>query len=180
MNKLNFLENLWKWFLTHGIKIISILIAAAVVDWILKIIITKFIKNKIKEKISEERKKKKAATLIGTFYGTINFIIWAVAILMILSELGINITPILASLGIVGLAVGMAAKDIIADFISGIFILLEGQYYIGDEVKIGDIEGKVKEITLRRTILKDKDNMLHFIPNSQIKIVARKAEEAKE
>jgi len=99
---------------------------------------------------------------------------------MILSELGINITPILASLGIVGLAVGMAAKDIIADFISGIFILLEGQYYIGDEVKIGDIEGKVKEITLRRTILKDKDNMLHFIPNSQIKIVARKAEEAKE
>ena len=99
---------------------------------------------------------------------------------MILSELGINITPILASLGIVGLAVGMAAKDIIADFISGVFILLEGQYYIGDEVKIGDIEGKVKEITLRRTILKDKDNMLHFIPNSQIKIVARKAEEAKE
>jgi len=99
---------------------------------------------------------------------------------MILSELGINITPILASLGIVGLAVGMAAKDIIADFISGIFILLEGQYYIGDEVKIGDIEGKVKEITLRRTILKDKDNMLHFIPNSQIKIVARKAEETKE
>jgi len=99
---------------------------------------------------------------------------------MILSELGINITPILASLGIVGLAVGMAAKDIIADFISGVFILLEGQYYIGDEVKIGDIEGKVKEITLRRTILKDKDNMLHFIPNSQIKIVARKAEETKE
>jgi len=61
--------------LTHGIKIISILIAAAVVDWILKIIITKFIKNRIKENISEERKKKKAATLIGTFYGTINFII---------------------------------------------------------------------------------------------------------
>ncbi|HOE15376.1 MAG TPA: mechanosensitive ion channel [Candidatus Paceibacterota bacterium] len=95
---------------------------------------------------------------------------------MILPELGINITPILASLGIVGLAVGMAAKDIIADFISGIFILLEGQYYIGDEVNISNIEGQVQEITLRKTILKDKDNMIHIIPNSQIKIVSRKSD----
>lgn len=176
MNKYSILEKLLEWFLAHGIKILGILIVASLVDWFLKIFITKFIQNRVKEKVSEERKKKKVATLISTFYGAINFIIWSIALLMILPELGINITPILASLGIVGLAVGMAAKDIIADFISGIFILLEGQYYIGDEVNISNIEGQVQEITLRKTILKDKDNMIHIIPNSQIKIVSRKSD----
>ncbi len=176
MDKYGIFEKLLEWFLAHGIKILGILIAASLVDWFLKIFITKFIQNLVKEKVSEERKKKKVATLISTFYGAINFIIWSIALLMILPELGINITPILASLGIVGLAVGMAAKDIIADFISGIFILLEGQYYIGDEVNISNIEGQVQEITLRKTILKDKDNMIHIIPNSQIKIVSRKSD----
>ncbi len=176
MNKYSILEKLLEWFLAHGIKVLGILIVASLVDWFLKIFITKFIQNRVKEKVSEERKKKKVATLISTFYGAINFIIWSIALLMILPELGINITPILASLGIVGLAVGMAAKDIIADFISGIFILLEGQYYIGDEVNISNIEGQVQEITLRKTILKDKDNMIHIIPNSQIKIVSRKSD----
>ena len=71
------------------------------------------------------------------------------------------------------LAVGMAARGIVADFIFGIFILLEGQYDIGDKVKIVGLEGIVEEITLRRTIIKDKEGAFHYIPNSQIKIVSR-------
>ncbi|MDP1538616.1 MAG: mechanosensitive ion channel, partial [bacterium] len=89
-------------------------------------------------------------------------------------ELGVNIAPILAGLGLMGLAVGMAARDIISDFISGLFILLEGQYYVDDKVKISGIEGVVKEITLRRTIIRDDTGVLHSFPNSQIKLVSKK------
>ncbi|HPD44667.1 MAG TPA: mechanosensitive ion channel [Candidatus Woesebacteria bacterium] len=162
--------------LVQGIKIIFILIIAGLIDWLLKTFITKFINSRIKGKMVDGRRKKKAATLIGVFYGIVNFIIWLVVSLMILSEFRVNIAPILASLGIAGLAVSMAAKDIIADFIAGIFILFEGQYYVGDRIKIIDHEGVVEEITLRKTVIRDSHGILYFIPNSQIKIVARQPE----
>ena len=121
-----------------------------------------------------ERKAKKAETLISVFEGTTNFVVWIIAVLMILPEFKIDITPILTSLGVAGLAIGMAARSVISDFISGIFIIFENQYNVGDKVKIAGIEGEVREITLRRTIIKDKNNVLHLIPNSQIKIVSKK------
>jgi len=75
---------------------------------------------------------------------------------------------------LVGLAMGMAAKDILADFIAGLFILLEGQYYVGDKIKISGLEGEVKEITLRRTIIRDEAGIIHSFPNSQIKLFSKK------
>jgi len=171
----DFSQNLITWFLSGGIRIVFILIAAFLLDRFLKVFIKKGINNYVKNKINGERKKR-IATLISVFSGTLSFVIWIVAVLMILPEFGLNIAPILASLGLAGLAVGMAARDIIADFISGLFILLEGQYFVGDKVKIAGIEGEVKEITLRRTILRDEAGVLHSFPNSQIKLVSRKKE----
>lgn len=167
------LQNLINWFLTDGIKIVLILAIAFFANRFLEIFIKKGINQYVKNKINGERKKR-VKTLIGIFSGTLSFVIWAVALLLILPGFGINIAPILAGLGLVGLAVGMAARDIIADFISGLFILLEGQYFIGDRIKISGIEGEVKEITLRRTILRDETGTLHFFPNSQIKLVSKK------
>ena len=94
--------------------------------------------------------------------------------MMILPEFGVNVAPILAGVGLIGLAVGMAARDIISDFISGLFILLEDQYRVGDAVKLAGIEGTIEEITLRKTILKNSEGTRYSIPNSQIKIVAIK------
>ncbi len=168
-----FFQNLIPWFLSSGIKIVFILIAAVLINRFLKIFIKKGINKHIKNRINGE-KRKRAETLISIFGGTLNFVIWIMAVLMILPELGVNIAPILAGLGLMGLAVGMAAKDIIADFISGLFILLEGQYFVGDRVKISGIEGEVKEITLRRTIIRDDTGLLHSFPNSQIKLVSKK------
>lgn len=169
----NLLQNLIPWLLSHGIKIILILFVAYLISRFLKVFIEKIIKKQIKDRVNEEQRKK-AQTLISVFGGTLKFIIWIVAFLMILPEFGINIAPILAGLGLVGLAVGMAARDIISDFISGLFILLENQYCVGDKVKISGIEGVVEEITLRRTTIKDGEGVLHSIPNSQIKTVAKK------
>jgi small conductance mechanosensitive channel len=172
MDSRNFLQNLTSWFLNHGIKVISILIASVVVNRFLKIFIEKIIKRQIKNRIGGDQRKR-IETLISIFGGTAKFIIWIIAILMILPEFGINMAPILAGVGVASLAVGMAARDIISDFIAGIFILLEDQYHVGDRVKITGIEGVVEEITLRRTILKDGAGVFHSIPNSQIKVVAK-------
>ena len=175
MDILNFLKGLLPWFLSSGIKVVLILIAAFLISLFLKVFLKKAIKKQVNDKIGKT-KSKRAHTLISIFGGTLKFIIWIIALLMILPEFGINIAPILAGLGLLGFAVGIAAKDIISDFISGLFILLEGQYHIGDKVKVSGIEGEIKEITLRRTIIKDDTGLFHSIPNSQIKIVAKKSE----
>ena len=92
---------------------------------------------------------------------------------MVLPELGVNTAPILASVGVAGLAIGMASKDIVSDFVSGLFIILEDQYHLGDKVKVAGLEGKVIEITLRRTIIKDGEGRTHSIPNSKVTVVSK-------
>ena len=168
----SFLTDLSDWLLSSGLKIVFIILLALLFNYILKSLVNQVIKRYLENKVNG-RQKQKADTLIGVTGGVLSFIVWALAILAILSEGGLDIGPILAGLGLAGLAVGMAAKDILADFISGLFIILEGQYFVGDQVTISGVAGEVKEITLRRTILKDKDGVLHSFPNSQIKVVSR-------
>ena len=86
---------------------------------------------------------------------------------MILDELGINIGPYLAAAGIVGVALGFGAQSLVKDIIGGIFIIVEDQYNIGDVIKIASISGTVEEINLRRTVLRDLDGIVHFIPNGE-------------
>ena len=169
-----FFQNSTSWLLMHGIKIILILGIAIFVNIFLKAFITKIVKTRIKDSIPAEEERKRIETLVIVFEGTAKFILWVVTILMILPEFGVNIAPILAGVGVAGLAVGMAARDIVSDFISGLFIILENQYHLGDKVKIAGIEGIVKEITLRRTIIEDDEGNFHSIPNSKINIVSKK------
>lgn len=172
---INFFEKITPWFFSHGLKILAVLIGAYLINLFLQLFIRKIIQKHLTEKINNERKKR-VETLISVLGGTFRFLIYIFAVLMILPEFGINIAPILAGLGLAGLAVGMAARDVISDFISGIFIILENQYQIGDKVKISGIEGKVKEMTLRRTIIIDENKNCHSFPNSQIKLVSKKEE----
>ena len=169
------IKNFPSWLVSGGIRVVFILFGAYLLNRFLQVFIGKIIQKNLAEKINQERKKK-VKTLISVFGGTIRFVIYIVAVLMILPEFGINIAPILAGLGLAGLAVGMAARDIISDFISGIFIILENQYQIGDKIKIVGIEGEVKELTLRRTVIVDENNIWHSVPNSQIKLVSKKNE----
>jgi small conductance mechanosensitive channel len=170
----NLYQSLISWVLGHGVKIIAILIVTSLISRFLKVFIKKIVTKQIRDSIPAEEERKRIETLVSVFEGTLKFVIWIVALLMILPEFGINPTPILASLGVVGLAIGMAAKGIVIDFISGIFIILENQYHLGDEVKIAGLEGKVKEITLRRTIIQDKDGIIHSIPNGKVVTVSKK------
>jgi small conductance mechanosensitive channel len=89
--------------------------------------------------------------------------------MMILDEVGIAIGPVLAGFGIAGVAIGFGAQYLIRDLIAGIFIVLENQYRVGDVVNIADIGGLVEEITLRKTVLRDLDGVVHHIPNGEIR-----------
>jgi small-conductance mechanosensitive channel len=100
------------------------------------------------------------------------FVIFFVAALEVLSLLGLNLGPMLASAGIAGLAIGFGAQTLVHDFINGFFILLENQYDIGDTVRIAGVKGVVEAMNLRHTVLRDDDGTVHFVPNSAILIVS--------
>ena len=113
--------------------------------------------------------KKREDTLRGVFLAVGKIIIVIIIAFMILSELNVDIGPILAGFGIAGIAVGFGAQYLIRDLIAGIFILWENQYRVGDVARIADIAGLVEEIHLRKTVLRDLDGIVHHIPNGEIK-----------
>ncbi len=127
----------------------------------------------------ESQKEKRAKTLSHIIITTGNIIIYAIILIMILSVFGVDIRPILAGAGVVGLAIGFGAQSLVKDFVSGLFILVENQYGIGDKIKIGSFEGVVIRITMRSTVLKNKEGMLYYISNGLIKDVLNMSQQKK-
>ncbi len=153
-----------------GIRIIAIILATIAVNNVIQRVIVRNIRKRFNFK---EAHKDRADTLIDIFSGTSKFIISILALLLILPEFGINIAALLAGIGVLGLAVSLAAQGIVTDFLSGIFIIIEDQYMIGDKIRVTNVEGVVREISLRRTLIEDDAGVMHAIPNGQIKNVAK-------
>ena len=109
-----------------------------------------------------------AAIVRATSYSLIGFIV----LLHVLSIFNINLTPLLASAGVVGVGIGLGAQSIFKDMLNGIFILIEDQYNVGEVVKIAGLQGTVEDLTLRLTRLRDGNGTLYIIPNSQIATVS--------
>lgn len=170
----NFVDSIIPWLLNHGIRIVFI----AVFAYILIRILNKFIERAVRlavvadSQISPDSEKKREETLIHIFKFTIKVVIWIIAGLMILEEFGVQIAPILAAAGIVGIAFGFGGQYLIKDIISGLFIILENQYRIGDIVAFDKVSGLVENITLRKTTLRDMDGTVHHIPHGEVKTVS--------
>ena len=111
---------------------------------------------------------KRAATLGGIFRKTLTVIIWLVALIMALREAGFDIGPILAGAGVVGLAVGFGAQNLVRDVLSGVFMLLENQIRVNDVAVINGTGGLVEAINLRTTVLRSLDGTVHVFPNGSI------------
>ncbi|MDE3105257.1 MAG: mechanosensitive ion channel [Acidobacteriota bacterium] len=109
-----------------------------------------------------------AAILRATSYSVIGFIV----LLHVLSIFNINLTPLLASAGVVGVGIGLGAQSIFKDMLNGIFILLEDQYNVGESIRVAGLQGVVENLTLRCTTLRDADGTVHIIPNSSINTVS--------
>jgi moderate conductance mechanosensitive channel len=111
-------------------------------------------------------------TLAGVIRATGLAIIGVISGFMILDSLGLNLAPLLASAGVAGVAIGLAAQNIVKDMFNGILILVEGQFNVGDQVRLAGLAGAVEAMTLRKTTVRDGDGTLYVIPNSQITTVA--------
>ncbi|MDO9633557.1 MAG: mechanosensitive ion channel family protein [Paludibacter sp.] len=167
-------EYLLPWLLSHGLKIVFIAAGAFVLNKILYKVIERTIRIAVRSDgfSSKEAEEKRENTLINIFTVTLKTLLFLVASLMILGEFGMQIGPILAAAGIVGLAFGFGGQYLIRDVITGLFIIMENQYRIGDVININGTGGLVEAITLRKTTLRDLNGTVHHIPHGEIKTVA--------
>lgn len=176
MNFQNIADNLIVWVSSSGVKVLVILIIALIITRTAKVVVKKGLKNFIKIKngvageadLDQERLK----TLGKVIYSIVKTAVWLIALITVLPEFGVNIGPLLAGLGIAGLALGFGARSLVADYIAGLFILLEDQFRLGEEVDIGGTKGKVKDFNLRRTVIEEENGAVSYVPNSQIKKAA--------
>jgi small conductance mechanosensitive channel len=123
-----------------------------------------------------ERVRQRAGALGAVLRSVASIIIYAVAIIMVLGEFDVSLAPLLASAGIAGVALGFGAQTLVRDFLSGIFILIEDQYGVGDFVDLGEATGVVEEVTLRITRVRDVQGTLWHVPNGEIRRVGNQSQ----
>ena len=165
-------QTVQRWLLEHGIINLVTIAVSYLIYRVLKLaipeIVVRSVKVRGKGRRAREELTKRSDTLSSILTGTAGVLIAIIASFMILSDLGVNIAPLLAGAGIAGIAIGFGAQHLIKDLISGLFILLEDQYNKGDVVRVAGIAGIVEEVNLRRTVLRDLDGIVHSVPNGEI------------
>jgi small conductance mechanosensitive channel len=122
------------------------------------------------------RRVQRAKTMGDLLKSVITGVLVAVFGTMVLSQLGVNIAPIIASAGILGIALGFGAQSLVKDFLSGVFMIFEDQYGVGDVVDVGEAIGTVEAVTLRVTRLRDLDGTVWYVPNGEILRVGNKSQ----
>jgi len=173
-NSASFWQDLLDGFVLWLVNILPTLILIVLLyfisRWIFRFTIAK-VQLRLQTKYEKEtnlEKGKRITTLIGILKGVVNIVLTTIFILVFLKELGIDIAPLLAGAGLIGLAVGFGAQELVRDVISGFFILLENQLRVGDIVKINDTGGVVEGIELRTIRLRDLSGVVHVFQNGKI------------
>lgn len=187
-----------EWFVTKPVTILVIVIVAWVVSRVLRWFIKRTIERTMldpehRQRLERLRKRTpnvlqatqetglraeaRAQTLIIVFRGIATVLVWFVALVAALGVIEINLGPLLAGAGIAGVALGFGAQNLVRDFLSGTFIILEDQYGVGDIVDLGDAVGTVEKVTLRVTRLRDIDGNVWHVPNGEILRVANKSQD---
>jgi small-conductance mechanosensitive channel len=172
------MEEIVRWLATHGIRILVILIGASVSTKLVRLVtlrIEKAVEDEDPTTLSE--REKRAQTLGKIMRHTWSVLVYVIALMMILKEIGMDIGPILAGAGIAGLAIGFGAQTLVKDIISGFFIMLENNFRVGDVIQVGGAAGLVERMTLRVTVLRDLEGKVHVIPNGSIDVVTNMTKE---
>lgn len=163
------------WLKEYGWKIALIIIIALVLYFVLRRLITLMHRRVLPLRMKgrpEEEVEQRINTLNRILYQICGVTIILITMLTVLSQVGVSVTPALAGLGILGIAIGFGAQTLVKDIISGFFIFFEDQYGIGDVAQVAGITGLVEDITLRRTILRDLDGIVHSVPNGEIRVAS--------
>jgi len=181
MDKINFLSlgefspeqvlpAVMNWLVDHGIPIVIVLVAAFIADRVFRSAVKRFEKRFESEGSVPSESSKRAKTLTKLLNTTISTVIYSAAAMMVITEMGIAVGPLLAGAGIAGLAIGFGAQSLVKDVITGFFILLENQIRVGDVVEIAGKSGLVEAVHLRTIRLRDVEGKVHIIPNGVIDV----------
>jgi len=152
--------------------VIALRLARIFVHGIVKTLLDREATEGTAQELTAVELKKRMDTLDGLVSTTLQFFIVAISGLMILGELGLDIGPAIAGLGIVGIAVGFGAQSLVRDYLNGSLILIENQFAKGDVIRIAGVSGTVEDFTLRRTTLRDLDGVVHTVPNGEIHVAS--------
>lgn len=124
------------------------------------------------------RRAQRAATVSSVMRNIVSIIVWSIAVLIVLGELGINLAPIIAGAGVAGVAIAFGTQSIVRDYLAGLFVVLEDQYGVGDEIDTAQVKGTVEWVSLRMTRVRSADGVAWYIPNGEIKAVGNLSQRA--
>ena len=175
-------------FVGAPLRIVGIIVGALLIRWLLHRAITRVVRRTVDSKLSvrlaerrrshvlvqsqeglvSERRRARAETIGSVLRSIASFVIFGLAFVMCLAELGFDLGPILASAGVAGVALGFGAQSLVRDFLSGIFMILEDQYGVGDLIDTGEAVGSVEEVSLRVTRLRDASGVVWYVRNGEI------------
>jgi len=127
--------------------------------------------------VQSERSTQRAESLGSVLRSIASLVIYSMAAIIALAEFGVSLGPLVAGAGIIGVAVGFGAQTLVKDFLSGIFMLVEDQYGVGDVIDVGDATGVVEQVNLRTTQIRDVDGTVWFIPNGEIRRIGNKSQQ---
>ncbi|EPH41879.1 putative MscS family protein YkuT [Streptomyces aurantiacus JA 4570] len=180
-NAASWVEENWSTWLTNGLRILLIVVIAMVLRVIVRRAITKLIERMNRTAsavdgtalggllVNVERRRQRSQAIGSVLRSVASFLILATAALMILGTFQINLAPLLASAGVAGVAIGFGARNLVTDFLSGVFMILEDQYGVGDSIDAGVASGEVIEVGLRVTKLRGDDGEIWYVRNGEVK-----------
>ncbi|MEB7505182.1 mechanosensitive ion channel family protein [Arthrobacter koreensis] len=126
--------------------------------------------------LDNKRRAQRADTIGALLRSSVSVAIWTVAVIMVLGAIGINVAPLIASVGIVGIALGFGAREVIRDALAGFFISIEDQYGIGDVIEVGAITGTVQSVGIRITRLVDERGVVWYIRNGELAMIGNRSQ----
>jgi small conductance mechanosensitive channel len=171
-------QDLGRWATRTGLRIIALLLVAFVIVRLVSTVIARAERDlDVGTGLDALERRKRAQTIAGLARRALSGIIWACAVLIVLRELDVDITPVLAGAGILGLAVGFGAQTLVRDVITGFFLIVENQVRVGDVATVNGIGGLVEQINLRTIVLRDMEGVVHVVPNGEIKTLANRTKD---
>jgi small-conductance mechanosensitive channel len=172
MNMSNFLTNFPAFSMANLLHLLIIFLGALFLNRLLRIVSQFIVKPATTQTRAAQAREQQTRTLSGVVFSTGSKIVWAVALLTAAQEFGINVTPLAALVGLASLAVGFGAQNLVRDIITGVYIILEDQYVVGDMIQVADTVGRVDHLTLRRTVVRDSRGAIVTLSNGDIRTVA--------
>ena len=158
--------------LSRALQLLGIIVLALLVNRFLKVLSKLIIKPAAGQSRAAQVREQQTRTLAGVLYSAVSKVVWVVALITALDLFGINPIPALTLAGLASVAVGFGAQNLVRDVITGFYIVLEDQYVVGDTIQFGDSIGRVEQLTLRRTVIRDARGALVTIANGDIRTVA--------